>query len=175
MGFFSGLMSSVNKLNEMEKTLDQFESGSDEWLTQMFKIQVAQVEAVGSKDEMFIGIYSVYSSMLKEGFTNWTNKEYLIDQFEQLFVLQQLVPDKRIQQTAMGMCIAIAGLIEGELYYSTHPSVGHMNKNCQKAWWNWTNDTLKRIKTKDIKKRNIDDINNRFLEMVKNVRLASPQ
>ena len=169
MGFFSNLMGDVKKLNEMEGKLDQLNPGSDEWLIQMLKIQMAQVKAAGSKDEMFIGIYSVYSSMIKEGLDKWQSNDYLINQFEQLFILQNLVPDKRIQQTSMGMCIAIAGLIEGELFYNIHPSVGRINKRCQNAWSKWVKETFKKSKSGALSKRNIDDINNRFLEMVKNV------
>lgn len=169
MRFFSNTINQVNELEKIEKELDRYEPNSEGWLIQCLELQKAQVAVVGGGIVMFLGIYSIYDSMLKEGIYKWSDREFLIDQFEQLLILQSITKDKKIKEISMGMCIAVAGLIEGEFYFCTHPSVGRANKMCQNAWSRWTRDTMKKGKKGQLKQRNIDSVTERFVMLVKNV------
>ena len=169
MGFFSNTLNQVNELEKLENELDGYEPNSEGWLIQYLELQKAQVAVVGSKIGMFLGIYCIYDSMLNEGLHKWSDHDFLVDQFEQLLILQSTTKDKQIREISMGMCIAVAGLIEGEFYFCTHPSVGHANKMCQNAWSKWMRDTMKKGKKGQIKQRNIDSITERFVMLVKNV------
>ena len=117
MRFFSNTINQVNELEKIEKELDRYEPNSEGWLIQCLELQKAQVAVVGGGIDMFLGIYSIYDSMLKEGIYKWSDREFLIDQFEQLLILQSITKDKKIKEISMGMCIAVAGLIEGEFYF----------------------------------------------------------